>query len=58
MTAFLVHVDEKTTFLFPITDYASQITGIMEPAMDAVAAGKAEPSSLTEANNQVNALFG
>ena len=57
-TAFLVHVDEKTTFLFPITDYASQITGIMEPAMDAVAAGKADASSLTEANNQVNALFG
>ena len=57
-TAFLVHVDEKTTFLFPITDYASQITGIMEPAMDTVAAGKADASSLTEANNQVNALFG
>ena len=56
--AFTVHVDEKTTFLFPITDYASQIVGIMEPAMDAVAAGKSEPSSLTEANNQVNGLFG
>ena len=58
VSAFLVHVEEKTTFLYPITDYASQITGIMEPAMDAVAAGKSEPSSLTEANNQVNALFG
>jgi multiple sugar transport system substrate-binding protein len=58
VSAFLVHVEEKTTFLFPITDYASQVTGIMEPAMDAVAAGKSEPSSLTEANNQVNALFG
>ena len=30
----------------------------MQPAMDAVANGKAEPSSLTEANNEVNALFG
>ena len=58
MSAFTVHVEEKTTFLFPITDYASQINGIMQPAMDAVATGKAEPSSLTEANNQVNALFG
>jgi len=25
VTAFTVHIDEKTTFLFPITDYASQI---------------------------------
>jgi multiple sugar transport system substrate-binding protein len=58
VSAFLVHIEEKTTFLFPITDYASQVTGIMEPAMDAVAAGKSEPSSLTEANEQVNGLFG
>jgi multiple sugar transport system substrate-binding protein len=56
--AFTVHVDEKTTFLFPITNYASQIEGIMQPAMDAVMSGKAPPSSLTEANDQVNALFG
>jgi hypothetical protein len=26
--------------------------------MDAVFTGKAQPSSLTDANNQVNALFG
>ena len=48
---------DGTTFLFPITDHASQIEGIMQPAMDAVMTGKAEPSSLTEANKQVNALF-
>ena len=41
-----------------ITDYASQIEGIMEPAMDNVLTGKAPPESLTEANNQVNQLFG
>jgi multiple sugar transport system substrate-binding protein len=57
VSSFTVHIDEKTTFLFPITDYASQIEGIMHPAMDAVANGKNEPSSLTEANNEVNALF-
>jgi hypothetical protein len=51
-------VDEKTTFLFPITDYASQINGIMMPAMDNVLTGKKPPESLTEANNQVNQLFG
>jgi multiple sugar transport system substrate-binding protein len=51
-------VDEKTTFLYPITDYASQITGIMTPAMDDVLTGKKPPESLTEANNPVNQLFG
>jgi multiple sugar transport system substrate-binding protein len=57
-TPFTIQVDEKTTFLFPITDYASQITGIMTPAMDEVLTGKSPPESLTEANNQVNQLFG
>jgi len=55
--SFLVHVNEGTTFLFPITDHASQITGIMQPAVDAVFAGKAGADSLTAANEQVNALF-
>ena len=58
MTAFLVNVKDKTTFLFPITDHASQIDGIMNPAMDAVLSGKAPATSLTDANNQVNQLFG
>jgi multiple sugar transport system substrate-binding protein len=56
--SFLIHVKDGTTFLFPITDHASEITNIMNPAMDAVFTGKSEPSSLTDANNQVNALFG
>ena len=55
---FTVQVEEKTTFLFPITDFASQIEGIMQPAMDAVATGKAQPDSFTQANEQVNQLFG
>lgn len=54
---FTVQVDEETTFLFPITDHAADITAIMTPAMDAVLAGKTDVSSLTEANDQVNALF-
>jgi multiple sugar transport system substrate-binding protein len=56
--AFTIHLEGKTTFLFPITDHASQVDGIMMPAMDAVLTGKAPPSSLTDANNQVNQLFG
>jgi multiple sugar transport system substrate-binding protein len=50
-------VKNKTTFLYPITDNTAKIKGIMEPAMDAVVSGKQPASSLTEANNQVNALF-
>jgi multiple sugar transport system substrate-binding protein len=56
-SSFLVHVTDGTTFLFPITDHASQVTNIMQPAVDAVFAGKAKADSLTAANDQVNALF-
>lgn len=56
-SSFLVHIKDGTTFLFPITDHASQVTGIMNPAVDAVFTGKAKADSLTAANNQVNALF-
>ena len=42
--AFTDQVKDKTTFLFPITDHASEIDGIMTPAMDAVFSGKTQPS--------------
>jgi len=58
VTPFTVQVKEKTTFLFPITDHGSEIEGIMHPAMDDVLSGKAPITSLTDANNQVNQLFG
>ena len=58
VSAFTVHVEEGTTFLFPITDHASQITNIMNPAMDAVFTGAAKADSLTAKNGEVNALFG
>ncbi|NUP75827.1 MAG: sugar ABC transporter substrate-binding protein [Sinomonas sp.] len=57
VSPFTQHVKNKTTFLFPITDNAAKIDGIMKPAMDAVISGKSPASSLTDANNQVNALF-
>jgi multiple sugar transport system substrate-binding protein len=56
-SSFLVHIKDGTTFLFPITDHASQVTGIIQPAVDAVFTGKAKADSLTAANTQVNALF-
>jgi multiple sugar transport system substrate-binding protein len=55
--AFTVNVTDKTTFLFPITDHAAEIESIMKPAMDAVIGGTADASSLSKANEQVNALF-
>lgn len=56
-SSFLVHVTDGTTFLFPITDNASQVTNLMTPAVDAVFTGKAKADSLTAVNEQVNALF-
>lgn len=58
VSPFTDHITNKTTFLFPITDHASEITNIMTPAMDNVLSGKADVASLTDANNQVNQLFG
>ncbi|GAA4190715.1 ABC transporter substrate-binding protein [Microbispora amethystogenes] len=55
--AFTVQIHENTTSLFPITDHASDIGAVMGPAIDAVLSFEAEPSSLTKANDEVNALF-
>ncbi|WP_419706178.1 ABC transporter substrate-binding protein [Promicromonospora sp. NFX87] len=57
VTPFTTHVEDGTTFLFPVTEHASDIHAIMTAAMDDVLGGKADVSSLTEANEQVNALF-
>ena len=49
---------ENGTFLFPITDYASQITSIMRNALESVFISGAEVGpTLTQANTEVNALF-
>ncbi|WP_139346659.1 ABC transporter substrate-binding protein, partial [Sinomonas mesophila] len=55
VSAFTQQVEDKTTFLFPIADNAAKVDGIMKPAMDAVVSGKAPASSLSQANEQVNA---
>ncbi|PPK98685.1 multiple sugar transport system substrate-binding protein [Kineococcus xinjiangensis] len=57
VSAFTLPIEEGATHLYPITDHAPEIAAIMGPAMDAVLAGEADASSLTEANEQVNALF-
>ena len=57
VNAFTTHVKDKTTFLFPITENAAKVEGLMGPAMDAVLSGKKDASTLTEINEKVNALF-
>ncbi|WP_156761080.1 ABC transporter substrate-binding protein [Microbacterium karelineae] len=57
VSAFTTHVEEGTTFLFPIAENAAKVVGIMKPASDAVLTGGAPASSFTDANDQVNALF-
>lgn len=59
VTAFTeLATTEGATFLFPITDYGSQVVSIMRNAMDSILLGQAEAEpTLTQANEQVNALF-
>jgi multiple sugar transport system substrate-binding protein len=57
VSAFTDQVKEKTTFLFPVTTNAADITALMQPRLDAVYIGSAPVSSLTTLNNQLNDLF-
>ncbi len=46
------------TFLFPVTDHASEISGIMKPVMDSILLNQAKAAdALPAANTEVNALF-
>lgn len=56
ISTFTAQLDDEATFVFPITDHAAEISAIMAPAMDAVLSGQAPVSSLTAANEHVNAL--
>lgn len=55
--AFLTHVENGTTVLYPITDHKSDVNAIMSPAMEAIMSGAAGVDTLVAANDQVNALF-
>ena len=59
VTAFTVHVDEGTTFLFPITDSASQIEAIVGPAMQEILRGQADAAArLGQVAGEVNSVLG
>jgi len=59
VSAFTEQALEKDgTFLFPVTDHASEISGIMKPVMESIMLGQAKAADvLPAANEQVNALF-
>lgn len=59
VSAFTKQAEEPGgTFLFPITDHASEINTIMAEVMDQIALGKAKAADvLPQANAKVNALF-
>jgi multiple sugar transport system substrate-binding protein len=57
VTPFTQQVKEKTTFLFPVTTNAADITALVNPRLDAVYIGSEPVSSLTTLNNQLNDLF-
>ncbi len=58
VSAFTVHVEDGTTFTFPIADYSADRDAIMGPAMEAVFTGADTASTLADANKQVNDIFG
>lgn len=57
VTAFTKQVADKTTFSFPITNYAADVAALMIPAMQNVYANGAPASTLTTTNDQINLLF-
>jgi len=57
VTPFTDQVADKTTFLFPVTSNAADITALMNPRLDGVFIGSSPVDSLTTLNNQLNDLF-
>ncbi|HLU60599.1 MAG TPA: sugar ABC transporter substrate-binding protein [Pseudonocardia sp.] len=57
ITPFTRQLREGTAFPFPAAQHAAEVDAIMETAMERVMTGRADVSSLTAANEAVNALF-
>ncbi len=60
VSAFTTHVEDGTTFLFPITTSASQVEAVVGPIMDSILLGQETDAraALDAANEQVNAILG
>ncbi len=57
VSAFTTHVEEGTTFLFPIAGQAAEVDQIMGDAVTAVLSGEADVDALVDANAEVNELL-
>jgi multiple sugar transport system substrate-binding protein len=57
VSPFTRHIEEGTTFSFPVSDHAADINAIMIPAMQDIYAGESPAGSLTRTNEQINYLF-
>ncbi|MGN6408921.1 MAG: ABC transporter substrate-binding protein [Curtobacterium sp.] len=57
VTAFTRQVEEKTTFLFPVTRNPADVQALLQPAFDDVYANGKPISTLTGVNEQVNTLL-
>lgn len=54
---FTAHVEDGTTFFFPLSYFGADIKAIMTPAMEDVWTNRVPASTLTGPNDQVNLLF-
>lgn len=57
VSAFTRQVEEKTTFLFPVTRNPADVQALLQPAFDNVYANGKPTSTLTGTNEQVNNLL-
>lgn len=58
VSAFVMLATPETTFPFPISDYASEISAILTTAVENVLLDKGDPATLLkDANDQVNGMF-
>ena len=58
VSAFVMLATPETTFPFPISDYASEISTVLTTAVENVLLDKGDPATLLkDANDQVNGMF-
>ncbi|MEO6083271.1 MAG: sugar ABC transporter substrate-binding protein [Umezawaea sp.] len=57
VSAFTDQIKDGTTFLFPVTTNAADITALLQPGLDAVYIGSKPVSTLSGVNDQLNKLF-
>ena len=57
VSPFTELVENEHTVLFPVTDHGAEVLSILNPVMDGIYIGDLPASALTEANEQINALF-